>query len=175
MYLSLSLSLSLSLLLSFCWSGHVFSSLWSNVSRPKISKIALWRCSLNVFVIVIVFVFVFVFVVVFLLARSCFLITLIKCLKGQKSQRNLSLSLSLSLHLSLLVRSCFFMTSISFARFRFGLEGRKAGWLWIQHNDKTVSKWVTKVGLELPGKLKMWWAWFTGDVCPPHPVAMVSW
>ena len=55
--------------------------------RPKVSKIALWRCSLNVFVIVIVFLFVFVFVVIFLLVRSCFLITLIKCLKGQKSQR----------------------------------------------------------------------------------------
>ena len=107
----LSLYLSSSLLLSFCWSGHVFSSLWSNVSkaknlslgvfskcichrhciclrlccclfvgqvmfshrsdqmsqRPKVSKIALWRCSLNVFVIVIVFLFVFVFVVIFLL------------------------------------------------------------------------------------------------------------
>ena len=99
MYLSLSLSLSLYLSwsLSFCWSGHVFSSLWSNVSkvkslkdrslkvfskcichclclclsscpfvgqvrfsqhsdqmpqRSKVSKIALWRCSLNVFIIV---------------------------------------------------------------------------------------------------------------------------
>ena len=37
---------------------------------------------LGTFVIVIVFVFV----VVFLLVRSCFLITLIKCLKVQKSQ-----------------------------------------------------------------------------------------
>ena len=48
-------------------------------------KIPHWGCSLNVFVILIVFVFVFV--VVFLLVRSCFLIALIKCLKGQKSQR----------------------------------------------------------------------------------------
>ena len=40
----------------------------------------------NVFVIVFVIVFVFVFVVVFLLVRSCFLITLLKCLKVQKSQ-----------------------------------------------------------------------------------------
>ena len=31
----LSLYLSSSLLLSFCWSGHVFSSLWSNVSKAK--------------------------------------------------------------------------------------------------------------------------------------------
>ena len=31
--MSLSLSLSLSLLLSFCWSGHVSSSFWSNVSK----------------------------------------------------------------------------------------------------------------------------------------------
>ena len=46
-----------------------------------------WGCSLNVFVIVIIFVFVFVFVVVFLLVMSCFLIALIKCLKGQKYQR----------------------------------------------------------------------------------------
>ena len=43
----------------------------------KVSKIALLRYSVNVFV------FVFVYVVVFLLVRSCFLITLIKCLKGQ--------------------------------------------------------------------------------------------
>ena len=67
----------------FCYHSDQMSQ------RSKVSKIALWRCSLNVFVIVfvIVFVFVFVFVVVFLLVRSCFLITLIKCLKGQKSQR----------------------------------------------------------------------------------------
>ena len=44
-------------------------------------KIPHWGCSLNVFVIVLVFVFV----VVFLLVRSCILIALIKCLKGQKS------------------------------------------------------------------------------------------
>ena len=42
-------------------------------------KIPHWGCSLNVFVIVLVFVFV----VVFLLVRSCILIALIKCLKGQ--------------------------------------------------------------------------------------------
>ena len=36
---------------------------------------------------VIVIVIVVVFVIVFLLVRSCFLIALIKCLKGQKSQR----------------------------------------------------------------------------------------
>ena len=53
--------------------------------RSKISKVALCRCSLNVFVIV----FVFVFLVVLLLVRSGFLNTLIKCLKGQKSQRSL--------------------------------------------------------------------------------------
>ena len=32
----------------------------------------------------------------------------------------------------------------------------KAGRLWNQHNDKTVSKWVTKVGLELLGQLRIW-------------------
>ena len=53
--------------------------------RSQVSGIALCRCSLNVFVVVIVFVFVFVIVIVFLLVRSCLLITLIKCLKGQKS------------------------------------------------------------------------------------------
>ena len=134
--MSLSLSLSLSLLLSFCWSGHVSSSLWSNVSmvtgllgrsfrvfskclchclclclchclclcnclfvgqvmsphhsdqmsqRSQVSRIAPWRCSLNVFVFVIVFVFVFVFVIVVFLVRSCLLIVLIKSLKGHKS------------------------------------------------------------------------------------------
>ena len=39
--------------------------------RSKVSKVALWRYSLNV----IVFVFAFVFVVVFLLVRSCFFMT----------------------------------------------------------------------------------------------------
>ena len=47
------------------------------------SKIPLWRCSLNVFAIVIVFL------IVFLLVRSCYLITLIKYLISQKSQRPL--------------------------------------------------------------------------------------
>ena len=41
MYLSSSLSFSL----FFCWSGHVFSSLWSNVSKVKSLK----DCSLKVF------------------------------------------------------------------------------------------------------------------------------
>ena len=54
--------------------------------RPQVSKITLWRCSLNVFVIIIAidFALVFVFVIVFLSVRSCFIITLIKCLKGHK-------------------------------------------------------------------------------------------
>ena len=82
----------------------------------KSLKIALWACSLQVFVIVIVivFVFVFVFVVVFLL-----------------------------------VRSCFRMTPINFARFQFGLEGRKA-----LNPTQWVSQSITKVGLELLGQLK---------------------
>ena len=47
MYLSLSLYLSLylSMSLSFCWSGHVSSSLWSNVRRVT----TLSECSLVVF------------------------------------------------------------------------------------------------------------------------------
>ena len=69
-YLSLSLYLYLSL--SFC--QFIFSHHSDQMSqRSKVSKIALWRCSLNVFVIFIVFVFVFV--AVFLLFRSCFLKT----------------------------------------------------------------------------------------------------
>ena len=40
-----------------------------------------------VIVIVFVFVFAFVFVIVFFLVSSCFLITLITCLKGHKSLR----------------------------------------------------------------------------------------
>ena len=86
MYLSLSLSssFSLSLSLSFFGSGHVSSDHSNQMSqRSQVSRIALWGCSLNVFVIV--YVFVIVFVLVFLLVRSCFLITLIKCLKGRKS------------------------------------------------------------------------------------------
>ena len=53
--------------------------------RSQVSRIALWRCSLNVFVIVIVFVPVFVFVIVFLLVRSCLLIILTDGLNGDKS------------------------------------------------------------------------------------------
>ena len=54
--------------------GHVMFSHHSDYmsQRSKLSKIALWRCSLNVFVIVFVFVFVVVF---FLLVRSCFRMT----------------------------------------------------------------------------------------------------
>ena len=51
---------------------NFFLSLWLShyYRRLQFSKIALWKCSLNVIVIVIVFVFVFV--VAFLLVRSCF-------------------------------------------------------------------------------------------------------
>ena len=59
----------------FCCSGHVFSSLWSNISKVKSIKSIKRLLFEGVVVIVIVFVFVFVFVVVFLLFRSCFLIT----------------------------------------------------------------------------------------------------
>ena len=45
LYMYLSLSLCLSSSLSFCWSGHVFSSPWSNVSKVKSLK----DCSLKVF------------------------------------------------------------------------------------------------------------------------------
>ena len=45
---------------------------WSTL-RSKVLKIAIWKCSLNVFVIVFVFVFVFVIVFWSGQARSCFL------------------------------------------------------------------------------------------------------
>ena len=54
--------------------------------RSQVSSVALWRCSLNVFVFVIVIVFVFVFVIVFLLVRSCPLTNLIKYLNGHKAR-----------------------------------------------------------------------------------------
>ena len=73
--MSLSLSLSLSLCLSlYClciclclFFGQVMSPHHSDQmsQRSQVSKIAHWRCSLNVFVFVIVFVFVFAFVFVF--------------------------------------------------------------------------------------------------------------
>ena len=65
----------------FC--GQAMSTYYSDrmSERSQVLRIALWRCSLNVFV----FVFVFVFVIVPFLVRSCLLITLIKSLKGHKS------------------------------------------------------------------------------------------
>ena len=57
----------------------------SQRSHSQVSTVALWRCSLNIFVFVIVFILVFVFFIVFFLVRLCPLITLIKCLKGHKS------------------------------------------------------------------------------------------
>ena len=67
----------------FVLSCQVMSPHHSNQMSPRsqVYRIALWRCSLNV----IVFLFVFYIVFVFLLVRSCFLITLIKCLKGHRS------------------------------------------------------------------------------------------
>ena len=96
MYLSLSLSLSLSLFLSLSLSffGQVMCPHHSDQmsQRSQVSRIALFRCSQNVFVFVIVFVFVFV--ILFFLVRSCTLITLIKCLKGHKALGSLCMSKS---------------------------------------------------------------------------------
>ena len=77
MSLSLSLYLYLSLSIFF---GHVMSSHHSEQmsQRSQVSRIALRRCSQNVFVFVIVFV-------IFFLVMSCLFITLNKCLKGHKS------------------------------------------------------------------------------------------
>ena len=115
MYLSLSLSLSLSLWLSFCWSGHVFSSPWSNVSKVKSLK----DCSLKVF-------------------SKCICHCLCICLCS------LSLSFCWSGHV--------FAWPPSILQ-GFGLVW-KAGRLWIQHNQ-WVSEWVTRVGLEMLGQLKI--------------------
>ena len=107
--------------------GQVKSPYYSDQmsKRSQVSRIALWKSSLNVFVFVIVFVFVFVFVIVVFLARSSLLITLIKCLNCHKSLGSLServpelylsfslyLSLYLSLSLFFLVRSCLLITLI---------------------------------------------------------------
>ena len=66
----------------FVMSPHLSDQIYQ---RSQVSRIALWRCPLNVFVIVFVYVFVFVSVIISFLVRSCLLITLIKCLKGHKS------------------------------------------------------------------------------------------
>merc|ERR1712141_144554 len=70
--------------------GHVMSSHHSEQmsQRSQVSRIALRRCSQNVFVFVFIFVIVFVFLFVFVnffLVMSCLFITLNKCLKGHKS------------------------------------------------------------------------------------------
>ena len=51
--------------------------------RSWVSRVALWRCSRNIFF------FDFV-IAVFMLFRSCLLITLVKCLEGHKSLRVLT-------------------------------------------------------------------------------------
>ena len=65
MYLSLSLYLSLSSSLSFYWSGHISHHSDQMSQSSEVSKIALWRYSLNVIVIAFVFVFAFVFLLCF--------------------------------------------------------------------------------------------------------------
>ena len=72
----------------------------SQASRLK--DCSLGVCSLNVFVRLYVFVFFF------LLVRSCFLITLNKCLKGHKS-----LYVFVNVFVFLLVSSCLLITLIS--------------------------------------------------------------
>ena len=80
MYLSWPLVLS-----AFCLCLFLFCQIMSShhsdqmSQRSQVSRIALWRYSLNVFV------FVIVFVLVKFLVMSCLLITLTKCLKGHKS------------------------------------------------------------------------------------------
>ena len=128
--------------------------------RSKVSNIALWKCSKNVFVIVIVFVFVFV--VVFFVGQVMF-----SHHSDQMSQRSKVSKIALwrySLNVIVIVfvfvfafvRSCFFMTPSFLQGFRFGLEGWKAlnPTQWMKHSE-CVSEWVTKVGLELLGQLKI--------------------
>ena len=94
---------------------YQLSALQSVSQISQVSRIALRRCSQNVFVfvivIVIVIVFVFVFVFVIFLVISCLLITLNKCLKGQKSLGLLLggvLKMSLSLSFFVFVFVTFF-------------------------------------------------------------------
>ena len=61
-----------------CWDcSFQLSEMQSVSQRSQVSRIVLWGCSS--------IVVVFVFVIVFLLVRSCFLITLIKSVEGHKS------------------------------------------------------------------------------------------
>ena len=93
--------------------------------------------SLNVFVIV------FVFVVVFLLVTSCFLITLIKCFKGQKSQRSLfggSLNVFVIVFVFafLFFSSCFLITHISFAAIYQTLPQVSKSSIFSQYRSKSM-------------------------------------
>ena len=149
MYLKSSLSLSLPLLLSFYWSGHVSPSLWS-----KVSKIALWRFSLNVFVIV----FVFVFVIVFLLVRSCFFHH-----SDQMSQRSTVSKIDVIVFVIVFVFVFVFVVVFLLVRSWSPSVLRSWGlvWktrrLWIQHNEwvsewgrpraaRAVKNWLTYLG-----------------------------
>ena len=70
------------------------------MSQTQVSWVALWGCSLNVFVIVLVFVFV----IVILLVRSPHMI---RCFKDHKSLELLS---NVFVFVFLLVRSCLLIT-----------------------------------------------------------------
>ena len=112
MYLSLSLYLSFSL--SFCWSGHVSSSLWSNVSKFKSLK----YCSLKVLSKCICHC---------LCHCHCHCACLRRCLfAGQVMFSHRPDQMSQRSKVSKILRG-------------FGLVW-KAGRLWIQHND-SVSQW----------------------------------
>ena len=76
------------LLLSFCWSGQVFPSIWSNVSKAKSLK----DCSLKVFSKCICHCHCLCHCFSLcrcLFGQVLFFSSLIKCLKGQKSRRSL--------------------------------------------------------------------------------------
>ena len=86
MYLKSSLSLSFAFVVVLLLVRSGFFHHSDQMSqRAKVSKIALWRWSLNVFVIAIALSSS----LSVLLVRSCFLITLIKCFKGHKSRISL--------------------------------------------------------------------------------------
>ena len=142
------LSLSLSLCLSFCWSSLVFSSLWWNVS--KVNSLKDW--SLKVFSKCLCH-----WLCLCHCHCHCHYLCGCHCLfvgqfmfyhhSHQMSQRSkvsnialwrcsLNVSVNVFVIVVLLVRSCFLMIPISFARFRFGLEDRKA-----LNPDRWVSEW----------------------------------
>ena len=140
--------------------------------RSKVSKIALWRCSLNVFVIVFVFC---------ICLRRCLFVgqVMFSHHSDHMSQRSKVSKIALwrySLNIIvivivfvfafvfvvmfLFVRSCFFMTPISFARFRFGLKGFESITANMHNNDKGRHRAARAAKNDARRFLNFLWFWF---------------